>query len=247
LYHLYIDESGIEELIIDPTKKCFDSDWFTSGGIIVNDASKYQFEQIHSNIITDCFINKGINLPANFKLHYHDLRQNTYPYNQITDNERWGIANTIFNAINTIDCKLVSATIHKPSHEAKYDWSVNVKAYTLLICLERFQFFLEDVNNEGNAIYERFTNSLRRKMTQELQQLQSIPTFPYFTNLNKIKGKVKNGDPSKEVLLQFSDFFVYAPHIKLVTCHRKQKRWQEIKEKYYELYGIWKKRGFVIL
>lgn len=247
MYYFYIDESGVEGLVADPTKKNFDSDWFTAGGIIVNDDAKQKFEHIQHTIIDDCFTSKGIQLPPDFKLHYREMRQKVYPYDQLSDQERWGIANTIFDSINSIDCKLVSTTIHKPSHEANYEWSVNVRAYTLLLCLERFQYFLEDVNGEGRAIYERFTNNLRRKMSGELYRLQAIPTFPYFTNLDKIKGKVRNGDPTREVILQFSDFFVYAPHIKLVTCHRKERRWQQIKGKYYELNGIWKKRGFVVI
>ena len=58
----------------------------------------------------------------------------------------------MFDTINSLDCSLVSVSIHKPSHEAGYGWPVNVRAYTLLICLERFQFFLEDQNGEGKAI-----------------------------------------------------------------------------------------------
>ena len=246
MYRFYIDESGVDGLV-DPKKKDFGSDWFTAGGIIVNETEITKFEKVHEDIINNYFLNKDIKLPAKFKLHYRELRQNTFPYNQLSDMERWGIADTVFKTINEINCKLVSATIHKPVHEAKYDWSVNVKAFTLLICLERFQFFLEDVDDEGEVTYERFTNNIRRKMTKELKRLQSISTFPCLTNLCKIKGRVKNGDPTKEVILQFSDFFVYAPHIKLVTGNQKQKRWEEIKEKYYEFDGVWKKRGFVVL
>ena len=62
---------------------------------------------------------------------------------------RYGIANTIFDFINSFDCSLISASINKVSHDAKYEWPVNVRAYTLLICLERFQFFLEEKNSEG--------------------------------------------------------------------------------------------------
>jgi len=247
LYNFYIDESGAEGLTAEHKQQNLDSDWFTAGGIIVNDEDIMKFEHVHDTIMENCFISKGLQLPPDFKLHYHELRQNVYPYNQLENQERWGIANTIFDSINSIDCKLISTTINKSIHEDKYDWSVNVRAYTLLICLERFQFFLEDYAGEGKAIYERFSNNLRRKMTKELQLLQSIPTFPYFTNMEKIKGKVRNGDPVEERILQFSDFFVYAPHIKLVTSHKADRRWQQIKNRYYELYGSWKKCGYVVI
>lgn len=148
--------------------------------------------------------------------------------------------------INSIECFLISATSHKPSHIARYELPISIRAHTLLTCLERFQYFLEDKNSEGKVIYERFSIKLRKKMNREMQKLQSIPGFPYLTKLDKIKGKIINGDPSKEKMLSFSDFFVYTPHIKMVTRNEKDTRWQEIMDKYYLLYGDWKKRGFVI-
>ncbi len=67
--------------------------------------------------------------------------------------------------------------------------------------------------------------------------MKEIPKFPQFTDLNKIRGKIINGDPFKEKLLQFADFFTYAPHIKLVSGNEKDARWNEIKDKYYSLFG----------
>ena len=247
LYYFYIDESGVEGLVSDSKKKNLDSDWFTTGGIIVHEKDIKKFEQVYDTIIKTCFIDKGIKLDSNFKLHYQELRQKVYPYNQITDLERYGIANTIFDFINSFDCSLISASINKVSHDAKYEWPVNVRAYTLLICLERFQFFLEEKNSEGKAIYERLTNSLRRMITEELRQLQNIPNFSHLTKLDKIKGKIINGDPTKEKILQFSDFFVYAPQIKQVTDQRSEERWNQIKGKYYQLDSSWNRRGYVVI
>ena len=84
-------------------------------------------------------------------------------------------------------------------------------------------------------------------MNREIKALRSIPNFPYFTKLDKIRDKIINGDPIKDKTLQISDFFVYAPHIKVVTSYRKETRWQEIKGRYYSLCGDWNKRGFVVL
>ena len=84
-------------------------------------------------------------------------------------------------------------------------------------------------------------------MGEEIHRLRSIPGFPYLANLNKIKGNIINGDPVKDRALQFPDFFVYAPHIKMVTMHKCDSRWNEIKDKYYCMDGLWQKRGFVVV
>lgn len=247
MYYLYIDESGVEGITQNPTKRGLDHDWFTSGGIIVDEKGKATFHAIHDQILQDCFYSKGMPLPSNFKLHYRELRQNQYPYNQLTNQERWSIPNRIFNAINSIDCTLVSATINKMNHVSRYDWPVNVRAYSLLLTLERFQYFLEEKQVEGKGIYERLTNSMRRCITAELQKLRETRNFPFFSNLDKIKGKIVNGNPIHDKVLQFSDFFVYAPHIKSVNNHRTQKRWLEIRDKYYNLNGGWNRRGYVVI
>jgi len=245
LYRFYIDESGVDTLVEDPKKRHFGSDWFTTGGLIVDDENIERFEDAHDSIIRSHFTNRGIKLPDKFKLHYSALRQSKWPYNELSDTERHGIADDVFDAINDIDCVLVSASINKAAHARKYTHPAGVRAYTLLACLERFQFFLEDVNDDGIAYYEEFTNSMRRKCTAEMEALRSVTNF--HRTLGKIKGRVINGKPTKDIVLQFSDFFVYAPHIKFVTNHAKQQRWEQIRHKYYACKSIWKRNGFVRL
>ena len=211
LHYMFIDESGVENLVSDNKKKNLDSNWFTTGGVIVEAANVPKFEQVVDSIIKDCFIDRDIKLPSDFKLHYNSSRAKEHPYDQLPDDVRWSIADRIFDSINSIDCRLVSASIHKPSHAAKYNQPINMRAYTLLLCMERFQYFLQDVDDEGIIIYERLSTSLRRKMNREIKALRSIPNFPYFTKLDKIRDKIINGDPIKDKTLQFSDFFVYAP------------------------------------
>ena len=247
MYYLYIDESGVEGITQNPARRGLDHDWFTSGGIIVDDNGKTAFHQIHDQIMQDLFHRKGICLPPDFKLHYRELRQKQYPYDQLTDPERWSIPDKIFSAIRTLDCMLVSTTIHKINHINKYSEPVNVRAYSLLLTLERFQYFLEEQNDTGIGIYEKFTNEMRRRMTKELDRLRAMKNFPFFTNLNKIKGKITNGNPINDRVLQFSDFFVYAPHIKSVNNCRTQRRWLQICNKYYNLNGTWNKKGYVVI
>ena len=245
LYYFYIDESGTDTRVSNPSKRTFGSDWFTAGGIIVDDDGKAEFEKVHKAIMHRYFESNGIRIDAEkFKLHYNELRQKRPPYDKLPNNERWGIANDIFDAICRIDCTLISVSINKENHYAKYVHPAPPKSYTLLACLERFQFFLEDNGGEGIAYYEEFTNAMRRKITEDMHGLQSITDF--YSTLGKIKGKVRNGKPSRDVLLQFSDFFVYAPHINFVTNHVSKCRFEQIHHKYYRGQG-WKREGCVLL
>ena len=75
MYTLYIDESGDE----GPPGDRIHSQWFMTGGIIVNDDGKHQFEQAHDSIITEHFTDKGVTLPDKFKLHYSELREDRKP------------------------------------------------------------------------------------------------------------------------------------------------------------------------
>lgn len=245
LYYFYMDESGVDTLVKDTKKHDFGYDWFTTGGLIVDDQARKAFENVHASIIDRYFSDNEITLPNRFKLHYSELRQKKHPYDKLPGTtQRHDIANDIFNAICNIDCTLISVSINKVNHMSRYTQPANVRAYTLLACLERFQFFLEDRQSEGIAYYESFTNSMRRMITSEMLGLRSIIDF--YPTLGRIKGKVKNGNPYTDVLLQISDFFVYAPHIKAITRNEKQDRWRQVQHKYYRGRG-WKRKGFVVL
>ena len=56
-------------------------------------------------------------------------------------------------------------------------------------------------------------------------------------NPYKIKSRIGSGDPLAERILQFADFFVYAPHNMLVTGKEKRRHFEEIKHKYYNFDG----------
>ena len=244
---MYIDESGVENITQDKTKRSFDYDWFTTGGIIVRDDNIAKFEHVHDHIIKNNFTDNGIELSANFKLHYNEPRQKKYPYSQISDQMRRSIADEIFKAITAIDCKLVSVTICKSDHISRYDYPMNVRAYTLWLCLERFEYFLQGTKDDGVVVYERFSTRLRKKMNAEIIETCKRSRLLIFTNSVRIWGRIINGDPVKEKVLQFPDFFVYAPYIKTVRGHKKGNRWQEIRNKCYGRNVKWYSRGFVVI
>jgi hypothetical protein len=246
LYYLYIDESGDEGDYLDGNGQIIvgSSRFFTAGGIIVKDTDVQLFENEYNNIITNYFA--GITLPPRFKLHYYSLRMNHYPYNQLSNTRRLEIPQKIFDLIRTLDCSLLSVTIDLASH-CTYPRPANPRAYSLLLILERFQYFLEANNSTGKAIYERFNAKMRKKAELELKWLQSIPTFPTPTNLNNIHRKVITGDPTREPILNIADFFASLPYTFRNTFGRIKTDFDYVKPKYYNLYGGWLRTGRVEL
>lgn len=216
-------------------------------GIIVHEQNIKKFDEKYEEIVEEFFVKKGIVIEKDFRLHYRELRQEQPPYDKLSRPELGKLANSVFDAIKSIECKTISASINKKNHLSKpYPYTANVRAYSLLLCLERFQYFLEEMNDEGIGIYERYTKSMRKKATKDLKILREDTNFPFFTNLDKVKGKIKYGDPFKEKILQFSDFFIYAPHIRLVTKLNADGRFEEIKSEYYNFFGKWNRKEYVV-
>ena len=202
LYYLYIDECGDEGPVTNVDSVNSDHNWFTTAGIIVKEENVQKFDQAHTSIIKKHFTDRGIALPPNFKLHYSELRYAKNPYNQMSDLDRRTLADDVFSAINSIDCSLVSCTIDKSRHYAKYQHPINVRAYTLLVCLERFWYFLNEHGCEGSVIYERFHLRQRKTVGRAIQKLQSMQNHNTFPDLGSIKHTIRNGDPIQEKVLQ---------------------------------------------
>ena len=211
----------------------------------MNGDGKRRFKQAHDRIITEHFMDKGIALSDKFKLHYSELREDREPYCRLRN--RRCLADDVFAAIKNIDCSLISASINKISHCKKDVGPFGVRAHTLLVCRQRFQHFLVERDGAGRIVYERFTTTQRRKIMSEMRQLQDSVAWHFPPNLYKIRSWIGSGDPLVEKILQFADFFAYAPHIKLVTKGEKKRRFEEIKHKYYNFNGTLQERGFVVI
>lgn len=227
MYYLYVDESGDEGDYNENSGES--SRYFTLAGIIVDEAGRYNFKVALDAILSRYF--KGVQLPPNFKLHYHDLRQGIWPYSLLQ--QRYAISNEIFSAIKSLDCALISVTLDLDNHCRKYSKPANPRAYTLLLLLERFQYFLEDKNTKGEALYEMYNSRLRKKVELVQKHLLDNENFPKPTALSNVSRRVKFGDPTKEPILQFADFFAYVPWIRSTTDYNAENRWNEIKHKYY--------------
>lgn len=87
--------------------------------------------------------------------------------------------------------------------------------------LERFQYFLEDNNESGEAVYERYNSRVRKNVELLHAHLKDSPSFPQYTNFSNIVGSIKDGDPLLEPVLQFADFFAYIPWITRSSSYQK--------------------------
>lgn len=163
----------------------------------------------------------NVSLPSNFKLHYFELREARPPYNQLSKEDRHEIANKVFRTIANIDCKLLSITLDIHNHCIKYSRPFGPRAYALFLMLERFQYFLEDNNESGEAVYERYNSRVRKNVELLHAHLKDSPSFPQYTNFSNIVGSIKDGDPLLEPVLQFADFFAYIPWITRSSSYQK--------------------------
>ena len=153
---------------------------------------RYNFKSALEAICLHYF--RDVELPSNFKLHYHDLRNKIFPYSSLPNQERWAVANQIFSAIKSIDCSLISVTLDLYSHCYYYSKPVSPRAYTLRLLLERFQYFLEDNNERGDASYERYNSQLRKKVELAQKHLLANDNFPKPTTLSNLSKRVKSGE-----------------------------------------------------
>jgi Protein of unknown function (DUF3800) len=236
LYNIYIDESGdegfypIEQL---PTVIGGSSRFFSLGGIIVDERDNYSFKKDLDSIISDFF--NGITLPQDFELHYFDLRAGRSPFHLLNREDRLAIADRVFSIIKSRDCKLVSITIDLLKHYAKYSKPYTPRSYALFLIQERFQYFLEDHNETGYAIYEGYVSRVQKSVALFHKHFHTNPSFPKFTDFKNITHETRNGNPLLEPILQMADFFANIPWIKCTSKEKKVRRWNEIKHKYYNL------------
>lgn len=238
MYYLYLDESGDPRRYRDENGniRFRSSRYFTIAGIIVDEHAKQQFHDKYNEIINEFF--NGITLSQNFKLHYNKLRMNMPPFDHLDRRQKWKLENDVFDAINNIECKLMSVTINIENHFPKYENQglrpIHPTAYALHLIRERFEYFLRDEHSDGKVIYERYNAELRKKMEIEISILLRTTNFPRPTNFSNQIVIVEDGDPTKEPMLQFADFFAYIPWIKKTS----NANWVAFREKYYNLYAL---------
>jgi len=213
---LYIDESGDPANPIDENGnlKLRSSTVFTLGGLIVSDSQKKFLEEQHKTLIEKYF--KDIPLPSNFKLHSNPLRMNLFPYNQLDRKEVLNLEHEIFTHIKKSGASLISFSIDLVGHYQYYvKHAVNPLAFGLIVLIERLLYFMRaNKIKSANVVYERFTESLRDMVHKEQNYLRNT-NFKTNIDLKKLFTFVDSGDPTKEIVLQYADFWAYIPFNKL--------------------------------
>ena len=243
MYYLYIDESGDPGRCLDESSNAISNSsmFFTLAGIVVNDIEKKRMESAVDRVIKKYFC--GIALPQKFKLHYHSLRQKKPPYNMLSDYQRKCMADDVFEIIGSYDCTMLSVTINLRGYFQRHHRQANPKAYSLLLILDRFQRFLNEIGSkDGRVIYERFHKKERKKTEFTMKWLKlSINTWSDIRQRGGIvanvdvRNYVENGEPREHPILQVADFSAYGVWVANTTAGKSTNRWDQLTRmgKYY--------------
>ena len=206
MHYLYIDESGVS------TFKNMKQPVFCLGGILVDEQQKAFFESEYDKLMDTYF--KIISLPEGSKLHYSSLRMRVCPYNHMTEQTRLELEKEVFEIIKNSKAKLFSFTIDLVGHYTNYNKPIDPLAYGLICMLERLSYCKQDEDiKEVRIIYERFNRTQRMQIATTYKYLEHTG-FHTSLDLNKLPGDIESGDPTKEPLLQFTDFWTYLPYIR---------------------------------
>ena len=211
--YLYIDESGIPDNPVDQNgqRKARTPRVFCLGGIIVDEQQKQFFENEYKRLLEDYF--KGLELEPKFKLHYNELRMGYTPYAVIGRERSLQLEKEIFEIIKKSDAKLLSFTLDLIGHYENYNQPFNPLAFGLIVLFERFINHMKEENiKTGSIIYERFNRGLRELVYKQHKDIQKTK-FRTRLNLDKIIKYIEDGDPTKEPILQFADFWAYLPFL----------------------------------
>ena len=213
--YLYIDESGIPDNPLDENgnQKLRTPRVFCLGGIIVNDEQKQFLESEHKRLLDDYF--KGLELEPNFKLHYNPLRMGHTPYAIIGRENSQKLEREIFSILKKSNAKLISFTLDLIGHYQYYATRpLNPLAYGLIIMFERLISYAKNNGvDTASIIYELFDKGLKELVHREHKFIQGTK-FRTNLKLDEIIKHIENGDPSKEPILQFADFWAYVPFLK---------------------------------
>ena len=232
---LYIDESGKPTNPVDScgNLKPRTDRVFCLGGVIVNEKQKTFLENEHKRLLEDYF--KGLELESTFKLHYNELRMGFTPYAIIGKERSIQLEKEIFSILHQSSARLLSFTIDLIGHYKYYTkHPISPLALGLIILFERLSdYMVTEKVHSVKIIYERFNKGLRESVYQEHKFLQTT-NFKTHLDLNKIIKYIHDGDPVKEPILQFADFWAYLPFLK----ERSHQDIQDYSNQYYNFNNI---------
>ena len=243
-FFLYIDESGDPGRYLDANRNPISgsSEWFTLGGIIVDEETRLNMNMGVIDLALSFFPQSTVDKT---KLHYQQLIQKAPPCDSLSDSDRLRLADGMFGIIRNSPCRLLSSAINLEKHFDKYDEPEDPKAYALVLMLERFQDFLASKASQGIVKYERINRTERKRLKGAMKGLKRMLAPSHYVELKNITGDIRSGDPLEEPILQLADFFAYATHVGYRSNWTKQDRWKSVKEKYYNPNGGYYRAGIV--
>ena len=169
------------------------------------------------------------------ELHFSDIHRSRPPFNLLADNKKMFV-DEIFELIVAKECTLFAIVVDKERFFKKYKHPAPIDVLSLEMLTERFEYFLERIDDYGIMIYdrlERWTDLLKvfERFKEEgttFKKLERIIDTLFFT-------------PSEtSACLQLADFCAYATriHFDLLKSKKEQgRRFNQIKHK-FDKYGI---------
>lgn len=90
----------------------------------------------------------------------------------------------------------------------------NIEPMTLglITLLKQFLYYAKEQNIQNySIIYEKFTSGMRERVYQDCKFHTAKPIHGF--SLDAVINSIKNGDPIKEPVLQFADFWTHIPFL----------------------------------
>jgi len=230
---LYLDESGGRGWP-PPWGRNRQKYYVLAGCILTPDQDKRAHQEV-PQILTEFF--PGGNGPS--ELHYGDLINDRNGYELLSDEEKLGFANRVWDFINDLEPVLMGTVVDKVAMRARYSHPHEPSQYAMRTTIERFDKYLKDVGKYGMTIVD--TQSFEKEMQQMVHDSRKLgiefsgrgqmPTGSRLENvLNSIVCCPSHMCPG----VQIADFVAYAAfsHIE----RRKSRRYDQVAR-------LWRRTG----
>jgi len=215
MYFLYVDESG------DPGLDGGTDHYVLLGVAIVEDIVNALARELQRVVQQYPAMRGG-------ELHFRKLVRGEEPFDRLSKQDRWRLADDVFNTIAQADVTLFAVVVNKRRHTARYSFPRRPDLLALEFLVERFDIFLQRKKALGCVVYDskgkaaddelrRFFDSWRQSGTS-MRRLDNIIETVFFAPSNVTR------------LLQVADFCAHATFL----CFERNNdvRFNQIKDKF---------------
>lgn len=220
----FLDESGDEGNFLDEFHNEIrgSSQYMTISGILIDSSNIPRLEKQYQKIIKKYFLDAGIILSLNFKLHCTKIKKpHVFPYNEIGKQKCKELLSEIYKTLNSFDCNYFAVSVDIKNYCIKYGSNaINSKAFAIFIGYEMFRKMEQKIGMRFTIIYEEF-NRMKKSISDAHKQLSSHKTFPNPQGLGNITNYITSGSPQRYPILQFSDFIANAVFSKLTEKQKE--------------------------